>query len=96
MSPKNSARQLYSLLFTRDSMIERSAKLKESQYGIFARIQRLTHWLLDNLVILRILPLINRLHELLTVPVLLDRLEGLPDQVVVCPVQLLQVGVVLL
>ena len=77
-------------------MIERSANLKGSQYRIFARIQRLTHWLLDDLVILWILPLINRLHELLTVPVLLDRLEGFSDQLVVRPVQLLQVWVVLL
>ena len=56
----------------------------------------LTHWLLDDLVILGVLPLVDRLHELLTVPVLLDRLERLPDQLVVRPVQLLQIWVVLL
>ena len=56
----------------------------------------LTHWLLDDLVILGVLPLVDRLHELLTVPVLLDRLERLPDQLVVHPVQLLQIWVVLL
>ena len=56
----------------------------------------LTHWLLDDLVILGVLPLVDRLHELLTVPVLLDRLERLPDQLVVRPVQLLQIRVVLL
>ena len=37
MSPKNSARQLYSLLFTRDSIIERSATLKEVKMGYFWR-----------------------------------------------------------
>ena len=56
----------------------------------------LTHWLLDDLIILGVLPLVNRLHELLTVPVLLDRLERLPYQLVVRPVQLLQIWVVLL
>ena len=56
----------------------------------------LTHWLLDDLIILGVLPLVDRLHELLTVPVLLDRLERLPYQLVVRPVQLLQIWVVLL
>ena len=64
--------------------------------GIFKYDVLLTHWLLDNLVILWVFPLVDWLHELLTVPVLLDRLERLPNQLVVCPVQLFQVRVVLL
>ena len=58
--------------------------------------EELTHGLLDDLVILGVLPLVDRLHELLTVPVLLDRLERLPDQLMVHPVQLLQIWEVLL
>ena len=49
----------------------------------------LTHWLLDDLVILGVLPLVHRLHEQLAVAILLDRLERLPDQVMVRSVQLL-------
>ena len=64
--------------------------------GIFKYDVLLTHWLLDDLVILGILSLVHRLHELLTVSVLLDRLERFPDQLVVRTVQLLQVWVVLL
>ena len=62
---------------------------KESQYGNFQMRRSLTHWLLDDLVILGVLPLVHRLHEQLAVAILLDRLERLPDQVMVRSVQLL-------
>ena len=51
--------------------------------------EELTHGLLDDLVILGVLPLVHRLHEQLAVAILLDRLERLPDQVMVRSVQLL-------
>ena len=54
-----------------------------------AQYELLTHWLLDDLVILGVLPLVHRLHEQLAVAILLDRLERLPDQVMVRSVQLL-------
>ena len=58
--------------------------------------EELTHGLLDDLIILGVLPLVHRLHEQLAVAILLDRLERLPYQLVVRPVQLLQIWVVLL
>ena len=51
--------------------------------------EELTHGLLDDFVILGVLPLVHRLHEQLAVAILLDRLERLPDQVMVRSVQLL-------
>ena len=95
MSPRNSARQLYSLLFTRASMIERSeiGLMTTKQYSV--EYELLTHWLLDDLVILGVLPLVHGLHKLLAVPVLLDGLERFPYQLVVGAVQFLQVWVVL-
>ena len=57
--------------------------------------EELTHGLLDDLVILGVLPLVHGLHKLLAVPVLLDGLERFPYQLVVGAVQFLQVWVVL-
>ena len=76
-------------------MIERSeiGLMTTKQYSVENEL--LTHWLLDDLVILRVLPLVHGLHKLLAVPVLLDGLERLPYQLVVGAVQFLQVWVVL-